>query len=95
MIDVFFVTDLALLFGPLQDTLLDAPLADESIDGHLLGLTQPVGPVHGLLVYGGVPVAVVEDDLERNEDDEVGWLDRQMYRVRCRLRCTAKWSVVV
>lgn len=58
------VPDLALLLGPLQDPLLNGALADEAVDGDLLGLTQPVGPVHGLLVHRGVPVAVVEDDLE-------------------------------
>lgn len=58
------VPDLTLLLGPLQDPLLDGALADEAVDGDLLGLTQPVGPVHGLLVHRGVPVAVVEDDLE-------------------------------
>ena len=57
------VTDLALLLGALQDPLLDAALADEAVDGHLLGLAQPVGSVHGLLVHRGVPVAVVEDHL--------------------------------
>lgn len=59
------VSDLALLLGPLQDPLLDGALADEAVDRDLLGLAQPVGPVHGLLVHGGVPVAVVEDDLEQ------------------------------
>lgn len=59
------VSDLALLLGPLQDPLLDGALTDEAVDRDLLGLAQPVGPVHGLLVHRGVPVAVVEDDLER------------------------------
>lgn len=62
------VSDLALLLGPLQDPLLDGALADEAVDGHLLGLTQPVSSVHGLLVHCGVPVAVVEDDLEQKGD---------------------------
>lgn len=60
------VSDLAFLLGPLQDPLLDGPLTDEAIDGDLLGLTQPVSSVHGLLVHRGVPVAVVEDDLEES-----------------------------
>lgn len=55
--------NLALLLGPLQDPLLDGSLADEAVDCDLLGLAQPVSPVHGLLVHRGVPVAVVEDDL--------------------------------
>lgn len=58
------VSDLALLLGPLQDPLLDGALTDEAVDGDLFGLAQPVGPVHGLLVHRGVPVAVVKDDLE-------------------------------
>lgn len=57
-------SNLALLLGPLQDPLLDGSLADEAVDCDLLGLAQPVSPVHGLLVHRGVPVAVVEDDLE-------------------------------
>lgn len=55
--------DLALLLGALQDPLFDGALTDEAVDGHLLGLTQAVSPVHGLLVHRGVPVAVVEDHL--------------------------------
>lgn len=58
------VSDLALLLGPLQDPLLDRTLTDEPIDSDLLGLTQPVSSVHGLLVHCGVPVTVVEDDLK-------------------------------
>lgn len=54
---------LALLLGSLQDPLLDGSLADEAVDCDLFGLAQPVSPVHGLLVYRGVPIAVVEDDL--------------------------------
>lgn len=57
------VSDLALLLGPLQDPLLDGTLTDEAIDSDLLGLTQPVSSVHGLLVHCGVPVTVIEDDL--------------------------------
>lgn len=58
------VSHLALLLGPLQDPLFDGTLADEAVHSDLLGLTQPVGPVHGLLVYRWVPVAVVEDNLQ-------------------------------
>lgn len=62
------VSDLALLLGPLQDPLLDGALTDEAVDGHLLGLAQPVSPVHGLLVHGGVPIAVIKDDLEQRHN---------------------------
>lgn len=55
--------NLALLLGPLQDPLLDGSLADEAVDGDLLGLAQPVSPIHGLLVNCRVPVTVIEDDL--------------------------------
>lgn len=58
------VSHLALLLGPLQDPLLDGTLTDKAIDSDLLGLTQPVSSVHGLLVHCGVPVTVIEDDLE-------------------------------
>ncbi len=63
------VSDLALLLGPLQDPLLDGSLTDEAIDGDLLGLTQPVSSVHGLLVNCGVPVTVIENDLEEHMKD--------------------------
>lgn len=59
--------DLALLLGPLQDSLLDGTLTDEAIDGDLLGLAQSVSPVHSLLVHCGVPVAVIKDNLETNK----------------------------
>lgn len=58
------ISDLALLLGPLQDPLLDGSLTDQAIDSDLLGLAQPVSSVHGLLVHCGVPVTVIEDDLE-------------------------------
>lgn len=61
------VSDLAFLLGPLQDPLLDGTLTDEAIDGDLLGLTQPVSSVHGLLVHCGVPVTVIEYNLEENK----------------------------
>lgn len=64
---VVCVSDLALLLGPLQDPLLDGTLTDKAVDSDLLGLTQPVSSVHGLLVYCGVPVTVVEDDLEEKQ----------------------------
>ncbi len=62
------VSDLAFLLGPLEDPFLDGTLTDEAIDGDLLGLTQPVSSVHGLLVHCGVPVAVIEDNLEGKKD---------------------------
>lgn len=58
-----WIWDLALLLCPLQDPFLDGALADEAVDGDLLGLTQSVSPVHGLLVHCGVPVTVIEDNL--------------------------------
>lgn len=61
------VSDLAFLLGPLQDPLLDGTLTDEAIHSDLLGLTQPVSSVHGLLVHCGVPVAVIEDNLEEKK----------------------------
>lgn len=64
------IWDLALLLGPLQDPLLNGALADEAIDGDLLGLTQSVSPVHGLLVHRRVPVAVIEDNLEEESERE-------------------------
>ena len=57
-------TNRAFRFRSSQNPLVDRSLAHEPIHGHLLGLAKPVGPVHGLLVHGGVPVAVVEDDLQ-------------------------------
>ena len=62
------VSDLAFLLGPLQDPLLDGSLTDEAVHGDLLGLTQPVSSVHGLLVHCGVPVTVIEDNLEENRN---------------------------
>ena len=56
-------TYLTLFSGSLQDTFLDAPLADQPIHCNLLGLAQPVSAVHGLLIHRWVPVAVIEDDL--------------------------------
>lgn len=58
------MSDLALLLGALQDPLFDGALTDEAINSDLLSLTQPVRAVHCLLVHRGVPVAVVEDNLE-------------------------------
>lgn len=62
------ISDLAFLLGPLQDPLLDGTLTDEAIDSDLLGLTQPVSSVHGLLVHCGVPVTVVEDNLAKKNN---------------------------
>jgi len=56
-------TYLTLFSGSLQDTFLNASLADQPIHCNLLGLAQPVSPVHGLLIHRWVPVAVIEDDL--------------------------------
>ena len=55
---------LTLLLGALEDAFLYGPLTDESVDRHLLGLSQAMGAVHGLLVHRGVPVTVVEDHLK-------------------------------
>lgn len=65
------VSDLAFLLGPLQDPLLDGSLTDEAIDSDLLGLTQPVSSVHGLLVHCGVPVTVIEDNLEEDKKTDL------------------------
>lgn len=35
---------------------------------HLLGLSQTMGPIHGLLVNGRIPVAIVENDLKGYEN---------------------------
>lgn len=55
---------LALLPGPLQDPLLNATLHHQPVDCYLFCLTQPVCTIHGLLVYSGVPVTVIENDLQ-------------------------------
>jgi len=56
---------LALFPGSSKNPLLDGTLADESINGDLLGLTKSMCSVHGLLVYRGVPVRVVENNLHK------------------------------
>lgn len=56
-------TYLTLFSGSLQDTFLNASLADQPIHCNLLGLAQPVSPVHSLLIHRWVPVTVIEDDL--------------------------------
>lgn len=73
---------LALLLGPLQDPLLDGTLTDKAVDGDLLGLTQPVSSIHGLLVYCGVPVTVVEDDLEEKQKGSFLLLQCQVHLVK-------------
>lgn len=82
------VSDLALLLGPLQDPLLDGTLTDEAIDGDLLGLTQPVSSVHGLLVHCGVPVAVIKDDLKGNQNDLYFSITTQNIKVTL---CTSRY----
>ena len=47
--------------GGLSNPLLNRALRDEPLDGDVLLLPDPVGPVHGLGVVGWVPVVVVED----------------------------------
>ena len=63
-------TCLALLLRSLQNTLLHRVSANESVHRDLLGLAQPMSPVHCLLVHGGIPVAVVEDNLGRNKKND-------------------------
>lgn len=63
------VSDLAFLLGTLQDPLLNGTLTDKTIHSDLLGLTQPVSSVHGLLVHCGVPVTVIEDNLKENQKE--------------------------
>lgn len=58
---------LALLLGSLQNAFFNGALTDESVDGNLLCLPQAVGPVHGLLVYSGVPIAIVKNHLCRQD----------------------------
>lgn len=58
---------LALLLGSLQNAFLNGALTDEPVHSHLLRLPQAVRPVHGLLVHCGVPVAVIENHLRRQD----------------------------
>ena len=45
----------------LHDLLLDGALRDHAVDHDLLGLPDPVGAVHGLVLGGGVPPRVQEE----------------------------------
>lgn len=55
---------LALFACPLQNSLLDGALANQSVDGHLFCLAQTMGSIHGLLVDSGIPIRIVEDNLQ-------------------------------
>ena len=58
----------AFLLRPLQYSFLNASLANESVDGDLFRLAQSVRSIHRLLVDRRVPVAVVEDHLQKTRD---------------------------
>jgi hypothetical protein len=67
-LSVLTILYLALLPRPLHDPLLDGSLADEPVDRDLLGLTESMRAVHGLLVHGRVPIRVVEYHLSTIEE---------------------------
>ena len=46
-----------------ENILLDAVLGDEPIDCDVAGLANTMAPVLGLLVHGGVPISVVENNI--------------------------------
>lgn len=58
------VSYLALFACPLQNSLLDGALANESVNGHLFRLAQTMRSIHGLLVDSGIPIRIVEDYLQ-------------------------------
>lgn len=58
---------LTLLLGSLQNAFFNGALTDESVDSNLLCLPQAVGPVHGLLVHSGVPIAIIKNHLCRQD----------------------------
>lgn len=60
-------SDLTLLLGSLENSLLYGALCNESVYCDLLGLTKTMGTVHGLLVDSWVPVTVIEDHLSKNK----------------------------
>lgn len=62
------LTHLAFLTRPLQNTLLDGPLADQPIHSHLFRLSQTMCTVLSLLIDGGIPIRVVEDYLQREAE---------------------------
>lgn len=53
----------ALLDGLHQDVFLNRVLSDQSIDGDIAGLPYSVASVLGLLIHGGVPISIIEDDI--------------------------------
>src|SRR5262249_686916 len=55
--------ELPLLFQHLRDPALDRVLADEALDENRLLLTDAVGAVDRLVLDGGVPPAVEEEDV--------------------------------
>ena len=61
-------TPLAFLLRSLQYSFLNASFANESVNGDLFRLAQSVRSIHRLLVDRRVPVAVVEDHLQKTRD---------------------------
>ena len=69
--DAVKISYLLLLLGALEDIVLDGARDEESVDGDVTALAEPVGPVHGLLVGHRVPVRVEEDHLKFQEKSEM------------------------
>lgn len=69
MIPPFLLPYLTLFLGSLQNALLDCAFTDQPVHSDLLCLPQAVGPIHGLLVYSGVPVTIVENHLHRPDEN--------------------------
>jgi len=61
----WFVSYLALFTCPLQNSLLNSSLTDETVNSHLFGLAQTMGSIHGLLIHSGIPIGIIENNLER------------------------------
>lgn len=59
---------LAFFSGPLQNPFFYGTFANQSVDSHLFGLTKTMGPVHGLLIYSRVPIAVIKNYLKQSTD---------------------------
>lgn len=59
-----YETNLAFLARSLQNSFLDSPFTYQSVDRDLFGLPQSVGAIHSLLVYGGIPIAIVKYHLQ-------------------------------
>ena len=55
-----------------EDAVLDGLARDEAVDGHGLDLADAVGAIGGLVLDGGVPPGVEEDDLGGGGEVEAG-----------------------